>query len=116
MMGDSARRKVLLTGAAGNIGRGFRDEYVARYREYYDLRVGVRRAEQFDDRFDDNVVIDIEDNASLSEACRGVETVIHLAANPDWQAPWDELLGPNITGTYNMFEAAREAGCRRMIY
>jgi uronate dehydrogenase len=44
--------------------------------------------------------------------------VVHLAANPDWETEdFDHaLLGPNIVGAYNVFEAARAAGCARVIY
>lgn len=110
------RRTVLLTGAGGNVGRGFRDEYLARYRDAYDLRIGVRRPEHRDARFAENVVIELADVATLEAACRGVDTVIHLAANANWQARWEDLVGPNIIGTYNMFEAARKSGVRRIVY
>jgi nucleoside-diphosphate-sugar epimerase len=115
--GDGRQRStVLLTGASGNIGRGFCEEYLRRYRDAYELRIGVRRPEARDRRFADNVLMDVEDPASLEAAFRGVDAVIHLAANPEWEAPWEELLGPNVTGTYNVFEAARGAGCPRVVY
>jgi dTDP-4-dehydrorhamnose reductase len=31
-------------------------------------------------------------------------------------APWDSLLDPNIVGTYNVYEAARAAGVKRVIF
>jgi UDP-glucose 4-epimerase len=113
---DGRRGTVLLTGASGNVGSGFRDEYLAHYSDAYDLRIGVRRPEARDGRFDDNVLMDIEDPASLEAAFADVDVVIHLAANPEWQARWEDLVGPNVTGTYNVFEAARRAGCRRVVY
>jgi hypothetical protein len=42
--------------------------------------------------------------------------VLHLAADPDPDAPWDSLLPNNIVGTYHLFLAAKSAGCRRVIY
>jgi len=39
-----------------------------------------------------------------------------MAANPDASAVWASILQDNIVGTYNMFVAARAAGCRRVIY
>jgi uronate dehydrogenase len=109
---------VLLTGASGTIGSGFRDEYLRRYQAAYDLRLGVHSTAFEDPRFSDVVRLDVEDPASLRSALNGVEAVIHLAANPDWEAEDfdDELLGPNIVGAYNVFEAARAAGCRRIVY
>jgi uronate dehydrogenase len=46
---------------------------------------------------------------------RGIDVVIHLAAIAD-EAPWDDILKSNIEGTYMVFEAARQAGVRRVVY
>jgi NAD+ dependent glucose-6-phosphate dehydrogenase len=108
---------VLMTGAGGNIGSGFRNAYLREYSEHYALRLGMRHPENADERFDDVAHVELEDPKTLREACRGVSAVIHLAANPDWEAEFcDGLVGPNIIGTYNVFEAARDAGCKRVIY
>ena len=110
--------RVMLTGAAGTIGRGFREEYVSRYRDAYDLRLGAHNADFRDPRFDEVVQLEIEDCSSLARALHGVDVVVHLAANPDWDTEdfTDDLLGPNIVGSYNVFEAARLAGVRRIVY
>lgn len=108
---------VLLTGASGNIGSGFRDDYIARYSHQYRLRLTSHGDDLDDARFSDIVNVDIEDLGALTEACRGVSTVVHLAANADWQADFcDELVGPNIIGAYHVFEAARRAGCARVVF
>ncbi len=108
---------VLLTGASGKIGRGFCAEYLAHYRDQYALRLGMHDASKADPRFDDIAEIEIQDFESMLGACRGVDTVVHLAASPDWQAPFcEKLVGPNIDGAYNTFEAARQSGCRRVVY
>lgn len=51
----------------------------------------------------------------LVTACRGVDVVIHLAGLAD-EAPWADILESNIEGTYGVFEAARRAGVRRIVY
>lgn len=113
----SCMRTVLLTGASGTIGRGFVEEYLDRYREAYALRLGVRSMDKRDERIADAVAFDIEDYESARRACEGVETVVHLAASPNWQAGFcEELVRPNIIGAYHVFEAARDAGCRRVVY
>lgn len=43
-------------------------------------------------------------------------TLIHLAADPRATAPWESVLSNNILGTYNVFEAAREVGVKRVIF
>src|SRR4029079_6238162 len=52
----------------------------------------------------------------LTEYCQGIDTVVHMAANPDASAVWASILQDNIVGTYNMFMDARAAGCRGVIY
>lgn len=117
-MEDSRDRRplVLLTGAEGTIGGGFRDEYSGSYEDSYRLRLAVRDPEFRDDRFDPPTLVDLEDLERVREACRGVHTVVHLAANAEWKAPFEELLGPNVVGAYNLFEAARQMGCKRVVY
>lgn len=111
-----AGTRVLLTGANGNIGADFADEWHRFHRDDYDLRVGTRRADYSDPRFDDIVRADIEDAASNRAAARGVDCIVHMAGNPSVEATFDELLGPNIIGAYNVFEAARLEGVKRVIF
>jgi len=109
------RRKVLVTGAAGNIGSSFAEHA----RERYDLRLMVigneKRIEQIRP-FGEVVTADLSNLDRLKELCRGIDTVLHLAANADPSTAWNELLQNNIVGTYNVMVAAKTAGCRRVIY
>ena len=107
---------VVLTGAEGTIGSGFRDEYHSRYRDAYDLRLAAFPEDFSDDRFRDVVRFDLEDLGSVRAALRGADCAIHLAGNADWQAPFDEVHGPNVLGAYHVFEAARLEGVRRVVY
>jgi nucleoside-diphosphate-sugar epimerase len=59
---------------------------------------------------------DIADLAAIRPAFAGVEVVLHLAAFAQADAPWDDVLKNNVIGTYNVFEAAREAGVRRVVF
>ena len=107
---------VLVTGAEGRIGSGFRDEYLTRYADLYRLRLAVADRDFADSRFEDHVFVRLEDLKGLEEACRGVRTVVHLAANAAWRADFRDLLTPNVVGTYHVFEAARRMGCQRVVY
>src|SRR5688500_6702386 len=111
------RRKVLVTGAAGNIGSYFAGHSHGRY----DLRLMVRDADDKSDidaikKFGEVVVGDIGDLERMKELCRGIDTVLHLAADPSPNATWETVSKVNMTGTYHTFVAAKSAGCRRVIY
>lgn len=59
----------------------------------------------------------IRDRAALNRACRGVETVFHLAANPNLWAPDPHTFHEvNYEGTLRVLEAAAEAKVARIVY
>ena len=61
--------------------------------------------------------VDITDKAAVTEACRGVDTVIHNASIVHTkQNKQDVVWAVNLGGTENMLEAARENGVPRFIY
>ena len=106
------RRKVLVTGAAGNIGSYFAEHSSKRY----DLRLMVRDLDKDVDAirpYGEVVVADLWQLDRLKEICSGIDTVLHLAGNPSPSATWESLRDDNITGTYHLFVAAKAAGCRR---
>jgi nucleoside-diphosphate-sugar epimerase len=107
-------RRVLVTGAAGRIGSYFAQHSHRRY----DLRLMIQADDSPDAirDFGEVVVGDLADLDRLKELCAGMDTVVHLAANPDPAATWDSILHDNIIGTYNIFVAARAAACRRLVY
>lgn len=109
------RRRVLVTGAAGHIGSYFAEHA----REKYDLRLMVRGDEKDINAiraFGEVVEADLGNLGRLKEVCAGIDTIVHLAANPSPSATWAELLRANIEGTYHVFAAACAARCRRVIY
>ena len=59
---------------------------------------------------------DIADLEAIAPAFAGVHTVVHLAAAVGADASYQDLLPHNITGAYNVFEAARRAGVRRVVF
>jgi nucleoside-diphosphate-sugar epimerase len=100
---------VLLTGAAGAIGTSLRQELRSEYYFRCFDRVRVRDAT-------DVRVGDITNFKAVLKAMRGVDAVIHLAANPSVDQPWQDVYTSGIGGTYNVFEAARQAGVKQIIY
>lgn len=59
---------------------------------------------------------DITDLPALERAFAGADSVVHLAASSSVDAAWDELVGPNLVGVRNAYEASRRAGVRRVVY
>jgi nucleoside-diphosphate-sugar epimerase len=63
----------------------------------------------------DSVVADLTDAAALRRAAEGTSAVVHLAATPDDDDFLTQLVPNNVIGVYNVFEAARLAGVRRLV-
>lgn len=105
------KRKVLLTGAAGGIGTAFFGYAEARY----ELRLADHPGASLPE--DEEVVyFDLSDAEAAFDACRGVDTVVHLGADPSPEADFEgSLLQNNIMGTYNVLRGAHEAGCKRVV-
>ncbi len=107
-------RTVLVTGAAGRIGSYFAEHAPERFT----LRLMVRPGEDASRiaSFGEVAEADLGDLDRLKEVFAGVDTVLHLAGDPDPSAVWSSLLETNIVGTYHAFAAAKAAGVRRVIY
>jgi UDP-glucose 4-epimerase len=103
-------RRVLVTGAAGFIGRYF----VEHAPERFELRLMVRPGEHLEGL--ETVEADLSDLARLKEVCQGIDTIVHLAGESSPFAEWTPLLQSTVVGTYNLFVAAKAAGCRRVVY
>lgn len=113
---DRLSRKLLLTGAAGRIGSA----YYAHARDRYAFRLADRAGDavaEMADGDDEALTLDVADLEACRAACAGIDTVIHLAADPSPGADfYGSLLDNNIKGTYNIFQAASDQGCRRVVY
>ncbi len=103
-----AVRRVLVTGMSGLIGQAVRLRLEGRWL----LRALNRRAVEGVETHH----ADIGDLAAIEPAFHDVDAVVHLAANVQPGPPWEALLRDNVVGTYNVFEAARRAGVKRVIY
>ena len=107
------KRHVLITGSAGRVASILRQHWGDRYR----LRLADVRPVEDLDLHEEYVELDITDLEAFTAACEGIDTVLHLAADPSPQADfYQSLLSLNIIGGYNGFEAARRAGCQRIVF
>ena len=109
-MANNRRQRVLITGAAGQIGQ-LVIKQLADHNDFVltDIRPLPRPSSL------PFIHADIADLDAMRQVCRGVDTVLHLATNPH-NAQWEDLLPANVVGVYNVFQAAHESGCRRVIF
>jgi len=104
--------RVLITGAAGTIGLALRAGLRSHYRAVRLLDVAPQQPAEPGEEV---VTVDLNDRPATEAAMKDVDAVIHLAAIAD-EASFDEILSGNITTTYSVFEAARRAGVRRVVF
>jgi nucleoside-diphosphate-sugar epimerase len=98
---------VLITGGEGLIGGILRTTLADRY-EFSFLTQGPAAFESH--------VGDIACLECIQPAFEGVDAVVHLAAASSVDSPWNRVLADNIIGCHNVFEAAREAGVKRVVF
>lgn len=105
---------VLITGAAGRIGSMLRQRLP---RLGHQLRLFDRTTIGNADADGSAVIVgEIADSEALSQAfSTDVEAVVHLAGQAT-EAPWPVVQAANIDALVSVFEAARRAGVRRMVY
>ena len=107
------KMKVLVTGAAGLVGGHLREFWGDRYQ----LRLSDIKPMDNLATHEEYVEMDITNYDAFLAACQGMDALVHLAADPSMDAEFYETLLPlNIIGCYNGFEAARQAGCKRIVF
>jgi nucleoside-diphosphate-sugar epimerase len=102
-------KTVLITGASGNLGHKLREHLEGRYAlRLLDIDPGGDAAIQQAD-------FSIWDEGWAGQF-NGVDTVVHMAADPTAQQTWAEVIGPNMDGLIHVFTAAARAGVKRLVY
>lgn len=86
---------------------------LARRRQPSERAPGGLRLEIPEDRF---FLVDMSDLGAVERAFDGMDTIVHMAADPRPDADWDSLLQSNIVGSRNAFEAALRVHARRVVY
>ena len=111
-------KKILLTGAAGRIGSSFRQYVEQQASDRYALRLVDRNLDALGDPGPHEAHdVNVADLDACRQICQGIHTVVHLAADPSPRADfYESLLDNNIKGMYNIFRAAKDAGCQRVVY
>ncbi len=102
---------IVLTGAAGRVGRMLRDRLarpgrVLRLLDTAPLSAGPG---------EEAIQASVTDLAAMTAACAGAAAVIHLGGISG-EAPWEQIAEVNIHGTYVAFEAARREQVSRVVF
>lgn len=105
--------KIVLTGAAGRLGSYLREPLA----QLANSLVSTDIAEDIGTLYSDEqyVKADLTSLDEMTAVLEGADMVVHFGAVGD-EAPFEEILGPNIVGAYNVWEAAYLNGVRRVVY
>ena len=106
--------KLLITGGAGFIGRN-----VAMRAVELGYDVTSFDVNECDTSEAKSVIGDIRDIGAITNAAKGMDYVIHLAAITvpmEFEKEMEKCLSINVTGTINVFDAARQNKCKKVLY
>ena len=101
-------KNILITGGAGLVGsvltKGLKDKFNISI-------LDIKKVDGVDSHTGDISNID-----SIVPAFKGIDTVVHLAGDRRVYGDWDSILNNNIIGLYNIYEAARLSGVKRVVF
>lgn len=105
--------KLVLTGAAGRLGSYLREPLAKMCDELISTDIIEDIGKLYDgERYEQADLASLDDMMRVLE---GADQVIHFGAYGD-EAEFDTILGPNIIGAYNVWEAAYQHKLRRVVY
>ena len=100
------RMKILITGAAGAVGSRLIQGMAGRY-----FLRGLDREQVAG--ADEAIIGDVGDGDTMLKATEGMDAAIHLTGVDH---EWEGVLQTNLIGTYNLLEACRVNGGKRVAY
>ena len=106
-------KKLVLTGAAGRLGSYLREPLS----KLADSFVSSDIVPDIGKLYSNETYIraDLANYSDIHTLLQGADMVVHFGAIGD-EAPFEQILGPNIIGAYNVWEAAHQHGVKRVIY
>jgi uronate dehydrogenase len=112
---NAAFQNLLLTGAAGTLGRQLAPGLVplAQRLVVSDLPAPLARV-----RFPEAakaVPCDLADTAAVLRLLQGVDAVVHMGGVAV-EGPWQPILQANVCGLHNLYESARRNGVKRVVF
>ena len=109
---DDKSRRIVFTGASGGIGT-MTCPLLAKL--YPGLVLSDRVKPKDLQPGETFVAADLTRPEEVAAAVKGAHSIIHLGGH-SVEGTWDQILQANIIGCYNVFEAARQAGVKRVIF
>ncbi|TSD61004.1 NAD(P)-dependent oxidoreductase [Variovorax sp. KBS0712] len=105
--------RLLLTGAAGGLGRVLRERLapfanVIRLSDIADIAPATGAHEEV-------VPCDLSDKAAVDTLVAGCDAIAHFGG-VSVERPFEEVLEANIKGVFNLYEAARRHGVKRVVF
>ena len=109
---SSSFDRLLLTGAAGALGRVLRQSLkpLTRQLRLSDIAVMDPAAAN-----EEVIRCDLADAAGVDALLKDVDAVVHMGGI-SVEGPWEPILAANIIGLHNLYEAARKNGVKRVIF
>lgn len=106
--------KALVTGAGGFLGRYIAEQLVERGDQVRNF--SRRRYPDLDALGVEQMQGDLRDAEAVTQACAGVDVVLHNAGVAGIWGPWQHYHGINTLGTENIVAACRRHGISRLVY
>lgn len=110
---DQRYHRVLLTGAAGGLGKVLRETLVP-YADVLRLSDITPMAAATSDR-EEVVCCDLSDKNAVDDLVNGCDAIVHFGG-VSVERPFEEILEANIRGIFHIYEAARRHGARRVVF
>jgi uronate dehydrogenase len=107
-----SHNRLLLTGAAGGLGQALRPRLKANCNI---LRSADRVAFGLAGEQEELVLADLADASAVMGMMQGVDAVVHMGG-VSTEAAFEPILQGNILGVYNLYEAARKQGVKRIVF
>ncbi|WP_308217648.1 NAD-dependent epimerase/dehydratase family protein [Paenalcaligenes niemegkensis] len=103
---------LLLTGAAGSLGKALRPRLANICTRLRLSDVTPIHNLTNDEEF---IACDLSQTAAVLHLCEGVDAILHFGGI-SLEGPFEPILQANILGSYNVYEAARQHGITRIIF
>ena len=106
-------KKIVLTGAAGRLGSYLREPLSKMASQLLSTDISNDMGSLYGN--ETFVKADLAEMSEIKPLMKDADMVVHFGAYVD-EGPFEKLWGPNFVGSYNVWESARLAGVKRVIY